>query len=134
METKIATTILEQGNALISQPYLYWIILGQFTLNILLVHLLLRKKEKKMFSEFETAIIKDSKRQETTMDNLMKSIHKSGGLFKELSQKCHPDRFINDPRQKAAEMLFQEITENRRNYEKLTALKAKAIEELNLKF
>ena len=68
------------------------------------------------------------------MNNLMDSIHNSRNLYKELSKKCHPDRFINDPKQKIAEEIFQEISENERNFEKLSLLKQRAINELNLTF
>ena len=40
------------------------------------------------------------------MNNLMDSMHKSRNLYKELSKKCHPDRFINNPKQKIAEEIF----------------------------
>ena len=68
------------------------------------------------------------------MNNLMDSIHNSRNLYKELSKKCHPDRFINDPKQKIAEEIFQEISENERNFEKLSLLKLRAINELNINF
>ena len=46
------------------------------------------------------------------MNNLMDSIHNSRNLYKELSKKCHPDRFINDPKQKIAEEIFQDYINN----------------------
>lgn len=68
------------------------------------------------------------------MGNLMNSINNSSELYKELSRKCHPDRFVNSPDQKLAEEIFQEIARHKRNHEKLIALKERAIAELNIKF
>ena len=41
---------------------------------------------------------------------------------------------VNMPNQKIAEEIFQEITENERNFEKLSLLKLRAINELNINF
>ena len=68
------------------------------------------------------------------MDNLINSIHNSKSLYKELNRVCHPDRFINDEKILIAESIFQEITENEKNYSKLLKLKSRAEKELSIKF
>ena len=68
------------------------------------------------------------------MDNLMSSIHKAKPLYKELTKNCHPDKFVNDARQKIAEEIFQEISNSERDFEKLTMLKIRAVKELNITF
>ncbi len=68
------------------------------------------------------------------MDNLIYSIHHSKSLYKELNRVCHPDRFINDEKLFIAESIFQEITENEKNYSNLLELKSRAEKELNIKF
>lgn len=68
------------------------------------------------------------------MENLMDSINGARTLYKELSRKCHPDRFVNTPKEKIAQEIFQEITKNQRNFEKLKLLKEKAINSLNINF
>jgi hypothetical protein len=54
----------------------------------------------------ETKHLKNSKNNKIDMNNLMDSMHKSRNLYKELSKKCHPVRFINNPKQKIAEEIF----------------------------
>ncbi len=85
-------------------------------------------------SDMSKSDIKDVRKEKLDMENLMNSIHGSRDLYKVLSKKCHPDRFINQPNQKIAEEIFQEITSNQRNYKKLEALKLRAIKELNISF
>jgi hypothetical protein len=82
----------------------------------------------------EARSIKGSRKNDINMDNLMNNIHNSRLLYKELSRKCHPERFVNDPKQKIAEEIFQEISKNERNHKELSLLKLRAINELNLTF
>ena len=98
----------------------FWIAIIEL---ILIISLLKKQKQK----------TKGDVNESTDMDNLMNSIYGSRDLYKELAKKCHPDRFINMPNQKLAEEIFQEITENERNYEKLMSLKNRAIIELKIK-
>ena len=112
----------------------FWIAVVELILIIFLIYKLKTKKNKSELSDLETKEIEDSKDNSIDMDNLMKSIHNSRSLYKELSKKCHPDRFINNPLQKNAEEIFQEITKNERNFEKLSKLKERAINELNINF
>lgn len=112
----------------------FWIALLELALIIFLIFRLKSKKNKLGLSEMETNQIKESKGANIDMDNLINSIHNSKNLYKELSKKCHPDRFINNPLQKNAEEIFQEITKNERNFEKLSKLKERAISELNINF
>ena len=67
------------------------------------IYKLKSKKKVRELSDLETKNIISSKKNNIDMDNLMNSIHNSRTLYKELSKKCHPDRFINDPKQKIAE-------------------------------
>lgn len=74
--------------------------------------------------------ILDSRDATIDMDNLMNSINKAESLFKLLSKKYHPDRFINSDNHPLAEQLFQQITENKRNYQQLVRLQKQAEEHL----
>ena len=74
----------------------------------------------------------NSKETEIDMDSLMDSIHKSRDLYKKLSSKCHPDRFTDKEFSEKAEIIFQEITRNKRNYKKLLELKEIAQSQLNI--
>lgn len=85
-----------------------------------------------MFSELDKGTTEKAKNTSIDMNNLMDSINNSNSLYKELSRKYHPDRFVNTPKQELAEKIFQEISRNKRNYEKLTLLKQQAESELDI--
>ncbi len=110
----------------------FWIAIIELILILFFIYKLKSKKKVFELSDLETRNIKNSKKSNIDMDNLINSIHNSRTLYKELSKKCHPDKFINDSKQKAAEEIFQEITKNERDFEKLNALKLRAINELNI--
>ena len=112
----------------------FWIALVEFAVIIFLFICLRTKKSQLDFSNLPIDKIKNAQKTDIDMNNLMNSIHGSRELYKELSAKCHPDRFINTPEQKIAEELFQEISRDKRNYEKLYQLKKRAIVELNITF
>lgn len=131
---KTATKIIPMEKVSSFHSLVFWIALIELIVIIFLLYKLKSKKEINELSDLETKNIKDSKNNTIDMDNLMNSIHNSRTLYKELSKKCHPDRFINDIKQKNAEEIFQEITKNERNYEKLSLLKLRAENELNINF
>lgn len=112
----------------------FWIALVELLLIVFLIYKLNSKKVSCDFTDLETTELKKSKDKKIDMHNLMDSIHNSRELYKQLSKKCHPDRFVNDPRQRLSEEIFQEISENERNFEKLSRLKLRAISELNITF
>lgn len=131
---KTATKIIPMEKVSSFHSLLFWTALIELIVIIFLLYKLKSKKEINELTNLETKNIKDSKKNTIDMDNLMNSIHNSRTLYKELSKKCHPDRFINDSKQKNAEEIFQEITKNERNYEKLSSLKLRAKNELNINF
>ncbi len=112
----------------------FWFALTELIIIVFLIYKLKSKNKVFELTDLETKHLKNSKNNKIDMNNLMDSIHNSRNLYKELSKKCHPDRFINDPKHKIAEEIFQEISENERNFEKLSLLKLRAINELNINF
>jgi len=110
-----------------------WIALLEFLIITWLLIKLYRKKEGKLdLSDLKKSDLKST--NNVNMNDLMSSIHKSRELYKELSRKCHPDRFVNTPLQGIAEELFQEISRNKRNYMELMKIKEIAKDKLNLNF
>lgn len=105
-------------------------------LEFLIILYLIFKKNKKVLelSDTEKEEIGGSKEIKIDMEDLLNNIHKSKALYKELIVKCHPDKFINDPRQKIADEISQEITKNEKNFKNLNSLKDRAIKELNINF
>jgi hypothetical protein len=114
--------------------YLFWIAVIEFLIIVFLIYKIKSKNKITELSDFEIKNITDSKNNPIDMDNLMSSIHNAKQLYKELAKKCHPDRFVNNPKQKNAEEIFQEISKNERNFENLSALKLRAIRELDITF
>jgi hypothetical protein len=129
--TKVATT-LKTTNSIWTSLW-FWVALIEFAF---IIFLLLRKQKNSnlAFSDLGKDKMRNSKTASVDMDNLMNSINGSAALYKELSRKCHPDRFVNSPKQKLAEEIFQEITRNKSDFQKLSLLKKRAIDELNLNF
>lgn len=119
------------GNNIISS-YWFWISIIEFALIIILIYKLNKKNQILGFTEIEKNSLEYAKDQSIDMNNLMNSISGASILYKELSRKYHPDRFVNSPKHKIAEEIFKEISKNKRNYENLNLLKNKAIKELNI--
>ena len=131
---KISKKIIENKTLIDFQSLWFWFSIIEL---LLIVYLIYRLKSKKVVSELtdlEMQNIQNSKNNTIDMNSLMNNIHNSRGLYKELSRKCHPDRFIGDPKHQIAEDIFQKISDNERNYEKLNQLKTRAINELNINF
>jgi len=110
----------------------FWVALAEFIIITLLI-LKTKKKQKNLeFGDIPKGKMKAARNSNVDMGNLMNSINSSKQLYKELSRACHPDRFINSEKQVIAEHIFQEISDNKRDFNKLTALKQRAKTELNI--
>ena len=116
----------------ISYSVFMWIAVVELVIILLLVYKLVSKKNKLALSNLERDSLKSAKSTKIDMDSLMNNINSSRALYKELSRKCHPDRFMNDPKQKLAEEIFQEISKYERNFDKLSLIKIRAIKELSI--
>lgn len=64
----------------------------------------------------------------TEANNVVTSIYKAKGLYKELILKAHPDK--NPNKQIIAQAITQEVNSNRYNYNELLKLKDKIENEL----
>ena len=124
---------LSQSESLLVSTW-FWIAIAEFLIIVLLVIKLKKKKPNQTFYDLPKDKIINAKSASIDMDNLMDSINGSRNLYKELSKACHPDKFINTEKQKIAEDIFQDISKDKRNYEKLLAHKERAKNELNINF
>jgi len=120
-------------NLLIGYDVLLYTVCTQFVLIIILLIIIVKKKRSAIYSEVMQKV-KSSKSVNVDMDNVMNSILLSKDLFKQLSSKCHPDRFLDAELNAKANEIYQEITKNKRNYNKLLELKEIAINELKINF
>ena len=127
----IATT--SKAESLLNSTW-FWIAIIEFSIIVLLLIRLKNKKSDLAFSDLPKDKMKNAKSSSIDMDNLMNSINGSRDLYKELSRACHPDKFVNTQKQKIAEEIFQNISKDKRNFEKLLALKERAKTELNINF
>jgi len=127
----VATT--SSSNGLLSSTW-FWIAIVELLIIIFLLVSLKKKKTELAFSDLPKDKMKNAKSSSIDMDNLMNSINGSRDLYKELSKACHPDKFVNTEKHKIAEDIFQEISKDKRNFEKLLAHKERAKNELNINF
>lgn len=77
--------------------------------------------------------IKNEVKKEGKIDfyNTVNSAFNSDELYNELIRKYHPDRFVNDDSKvNIANKIFQEITKNKLNIQKLEELKKEAEQKL----
>ena len=114
----------------------FWISILEFLVILFLILRIIQinRKKKLAFSDVSEANKHFAKNTKIDMENIMDSINNSQVLYKELSKKCHPDRFVNTKEHDLAEKLFQEISLNKRNYQKLVELKVRAKSELQINF
>lgn len=112
----------------------FWIALIELTIILFLIIKLRKKKSNLDFSDLTKDNIKSAKSTNIDMTNLMNSINGSKDLYKKLSRLCHPDRFVNSDKHQLAEKIFQEISKNKRDFNKLSELKQRAISELKINF
>lgn len=126
--TKMITTKSKSG---ITSDYSFWVAAAELGIIAFLVAKL-RKKQKITFDASTEDLLNNSKSANVDMDNLMNNINMSRELYKKLSTKCHPDRFIDEEQNKIASEIFQEITKSQRNYNRLLELKTIAENQLNI--
>ena len=112
----------------------FWLALFELIIILVLLFKVKRANSNLKFADLNKNNQKKFKEASIDFGNVMNSINGAGELYKELSRKCHPDRFIDSPLQKHAEEIFQEISKNKRDFEKLSALKERAITELKITF
>lgn len=128
-------SISSTGNTINFQSSIWiWFAIIELLIILFLIFKLKRVNNNLAFNEVTKKDIKKSQKMDIDMDNLMNSINGSRDLYKTLSKKCHPDRFVNTAKQDLAEKIFQEISRNKRDFEKLNKLKLRAEKELNINF
>jgi hypothetical protein len=109
-----------------------WQIISIIELLIILFLILKIKKERKDNLKMQNDL-NGYKKSDINMNDLMQNMHLSKSLYKELSRKCHPDRFTDSQMQSIANELFQMVQQSKSNYKELIALKEMAINELKIK-
>jgi hypothetical protein len=129
-DTITQSKLLEKSYANSSNIWLY-LAFREFLIILFLIIYINHLKRKQTVTKFEKEIL-EAKDGDINMADLMLSINKSRELYKELSRKCHPDKHIESLFQKEIEELFQEITENKRNFQELVKLKEIAINKFNI--
>jgi hypothetical protein len=101
LQVKTNNVIAETASAVDSAsfPIWFWIALIEFAIIVFLVFRLRKKREKLTFGDLSKDRIRNAKKSDVDMENLMNSINGSKELYKQLSRTCHPDRFINNSKQ-----------------------------------
>ncbi|MAZ72339.1 MAG: molecular chaperone DnaJ [Flavobacteriaceae bacterium] len=120
----------------LNDEFNWWIVFAsiEFLLIVfLLIKLLKTNREQSVITNgFDE--LRKAKSNDIDMTNLMNSINSSRVLYKELSRKCHPDRFQDEMIKRKADIIFQDISRHKRDHTRLTELKQLAEKELNINF
>lgn len=75
--------------------------------------------------------LKEARHTSIDFSDLMNNINKSEALYSELIKKYHPDRFLDETKNRIATELSKEIVQNKHSYSRLKALEQKAYSLLN---
>lgn len=132
-QTQVVDTINNiSSSSPAAQNIWFWIAIVEFLLIVASVVAINRKRKNVSKSELKKKVIAEGK---IDFSNTMMSAFHSQKLYDQLKVKCHPDRFIQNPKLNAiATTLFQQIVENKNNYNKLLEIQEKASKQLNIKF
>lgn len=84
-----------------------------------------------LFKTSETDKLRDKiLNEEIDFGNVVSSSLLAKNLYDELKKICHPDRFLNEQDINKANKLFQLVTQNKGDYNKLLSLKEQIYKEL----
>ena len=128
-------TLLQQDSLAVTLPKLaaessavnvwMWVAIAETAIILILLLALLQKQSS--FHKRKAEILAE----QPDFGNIFNSAFNAEPLYKELSRKCHPDRFAPDAKKMAiADELFQRVTKNRNNIKELQALKEEIAQKL----
>ena len=131
LQDSLNTIITEQISGAANTVNIWmWIAFAEL---ILIIFLLATTMKKNKNTSDNKKLKKDALSGEIDFGNILKSSFHAQQLYDELKIMCHPDRFPNDEeKNKVANQIFQEISKNRHNYNKLLELKEQAKQQLNI--
>lgn len=105
-----------------------WVAILELVIIVVLLFVLLYKKSA-LHSRKSKILAEDP-----DFANVFDSAFNAAPLYKELSRKCHPDRFAPDPeKMRIADNLFRRITENKNNIKELHKLKEEISQKLEMR-
>lgn len=111
----------------------FWMWISIIELFVIMWFVFFRKKEISKPQSVKEKFRKESKKENIDFDNIIHSSFHSKQFYENLKIKCHPDRFVDDEvKNKTANLLFQEISKNRTNYQRLMELEKEAKQKLNI--
>lgn len=126
-------TLVNVGNNIFQTDGInIWFIISIIEFILIIALLFFRKNHKS--TDKKSRIKKEVKKEgEIDFNNTLNSAFNSQKLYNELKIKCHPDRFVGDDDKIAvANTIFQEITRNKLNFQKLEELKKEAEQKLGI--
>lgn len=131
------TTLQDTSQFCITQTNQFpsvWFYIALIEFGILLIFIRRLFKQNKPDSSKKQQI-KNTIKGNIDFQNIINSSFHATELYNELKIKCHPDCFIgNKEKMEIANQLFQEITKNKTNYNRLYELKQQSQNQLNIKF
>lgn len=138
LSQQVVSEITETGvtnSDTVNQVWMY-VATVEFFVIVAIVYFIIYKYKRGdlILAESETSKLKrELKKSDLNMHDVMNDINASRTLYKSLSRKCHPDRFVNTEKHAYAELLFQDISKNKRNYKALEGLRDEAEKVLEIK-
>ena len=125
-----STSVFTDADVLDNNGFNPWMIIALLEF-VIILFFLFRKSATKTSSQMKISVFEEAKISEIDMDNVMMSMHQAKSLYKELSKKYHPDKFVDPALKENAERLFMEMTQHKRNFKKLQELDEEAERILN---
>lgn len=104
--------------------------IGIICVCILSLWLIYKRKKANQCSE-KDKIRNDVLKESLDINNVIYSSFNAASLYDKLKKKYHPDRFIDESQKAKADLIFQQITQYKRDYNKLLELEKIAEQELN---
>ena len=109
--------------------YWFWIAVAELLIIVVSIFYIRRIRKGYVSTDLKKKVMSEGP---IDFNNTMMSAFHAQELYNELKVKYHPDRFPNDKQKNLiATALFQQIVENKNNYNKLIELKALAQEKLS---
>lgn len=109
-----------------------WMFIALFE-GVCIITLLLILLSHNKHTEIQKRFKEEAKKGDVDYNNIITSSFHAEDLYNKLKKACHPDKFTSNPElMTKANDLFQQITQNKYDWEKLQELKLTAIKELHI--
>jgi len=128
--TDSLSSVPQTGNNGIASNVWFWTAIIEFLIILILIITSKRGKNKK-WEKFQ--FMKGDDNIDVNFSSIIKDTFQAPEMYKKLMSICHPDRFLDEDKNRIAEELSKEIGENQYNLAELERLGKLAEEKLEIK-